>query len=179
MIEIRWHGRGGQGAFTASKILGASTTRIAGIFSIAFPAFGPERRGAPISAFNKIAGTKIRDRSEIKKCDYIVILDESLFSKSLLLDLKPNGRIILNTADGGKYGADAKIITINATALSLEILKMPMTNTAMLGALIGASDLVPLDSLYGAARLYLGSTNAEKNIAVIGRAYETIKEHAL
>lgn len=177
MIEIRWHGRGGQGAFTASKILGAATTQVKGLFSIAFPAFGPERRGAPIQAYNKIAREKINDRSEIKKCDFIVILDESLFADSFLLDLKPNGRVILNTADAQKYNTWKNITAINATAISLELLKTPMTNTTMLGALIGASDLLPLDAVYEAARKYLSPSHAEKNITAIERAYKTMKEH--
>jgi len=73
MIDIRWHGRGGQGSFTASKLLGVAVTIYGDKHALAFPSFGPERRGAPVLAFTKIDNKKIHDRSEVKLCDYIVI----------------------------------------------------------------------------------------------------------
>ena len=113
MIEIRWHGRGGQGAFTAAKILGAASL-IDNKFSLAFPSFGPERRGAPIQAFNKIDGKAIIDRSEIKSCDYLIFLDDTLFSDDYLKDLKDDGIALINTATPEKFSNFSQIQTIDA-----------------------------------------------------------------
>ena len=78
MIDVLWHGRGGQGAFTAAKLLGAAYA-VRGSYSIAFPSFGPERRGAPVRAFTKLDSCRIGDRSEIEKADYVIYLDDTLF----------------------------------------------------------------------------------------------------
>ena len=74
MLEIRWHGRGGQGAFTAARLLGAAAL-FDGQFALAFPSFGPERRGAPIQAFTRLDGRRIGDRSALRACDFAVVLD--------------------------------------------------------------------------------------------------------
>lgn len=98
MTEILWYGRGGQGAFTAAKLLGAAyTLKGDSYYSIAFPSFGPERRGAPVRAFTKLDRKPVFDRSETEKADYIIILDETLYSDSLKNLLKLNGKIIVNT----------------------------------------------------------------------------------
>ena len=81
MIDVLWHGRGGQGAFTAAKLLGAAYA-VRGSYSIAFPSFGPERRGAPVRAFTKLDSCRIGDRSEIEKADYVIYLDDTLFFNS-------------------------------------------------------------------------------------------------
>ena len=102
MTEIIWYGRGGQGAFTAAKLLGAAyALKGDSYYSLAFPSFGPERRGAPVKAFTKLDAKPILDRSETEKADYIVILDETLYSDLLKNLLKPNGRIsgIVTTDD--------------------------------------------------------------------------------
>lgn len=98
MKKIIWYGRGGQGAFTAAKLLGAAyALKGDSYYSIAFPSFGPERRGDPVRAFTKLDRKPILDRSETEKADYIIILDETLYSDSLKNLLKPNGKIIVNT----------------------------------------------------------------------------------
>lgn len=101
MTEIRWHGRGGQGAFTAAKLLGAAAALYEGRQSMAFPSFGPERRGAPVLAFTKIDRGIIRDRTEIKRCDVIVLLDDTLYSPSYINDLKENGILLVNSPAAG------------------------------------------------------------------------------
>lgn len=176
MIEIRWQGRGGQGAFTASKILGAAViSKDDNNFALSFPSFGPERRGAPMQAFTKTDNKPITDRTEIKKCDYIVVLDESLFTSNWLDDLKPNGKILLNSADEEKYKEYPNIIAIDADGLAMEILKRPITNTAMIGALLGASDIVEIDYIKGSIETYLGSRLAPKNVEIVERAYEIVR----
>ena len=77
MVEVRWHGRGGQGAFTAARLLGASAALFEGRHALAFPSFGPERRGAPVLGFTRIDDHKITDRSAVTACDFVVVLDET------------------------------------------------------------------------------------------------------
>lgn len=176
MIEIRWHGRGGQGAFTAAKILGASASLFEGKFALAFPSFGPERRGAPIQSFTKIDDKKIIDRSEIRKCDYIVLLDESLFDKSYINDLKRNGKVIINSIHSEKYeqyGED--VVTFDATGIALDILKRPTTNTAMIGALIGLSGILNIEAVISGSANYLKGLVLEKNREVIIASYNKVR----
>ena len=170
MIEIRWHGRGGQGGFTAAKLLGASISLYGDRYALSFPSFGPERRGAPVLAYTKIDNQKILDRSEITKCDYIVILDASLFNESFLYDLKPNGRILINSNDVSKYN-NPSVFTIDATSLSLEILEKPITNTAMLGALIGVSGILELDAVLAGTEDFMKGELLVKNKRLIERAF--------
>lgn len=181
MIEIRWHGRGGQGSFTASKLLGASAALYGGKCALAFPSFGPERRGAPVLAFTKIDDKKINDRSEIKKCDYIVVLDETLFHESFFNDLKDNGKIIVNTSESKAYSSYdvTKITTVDATSIALEILGKPITNTAMLGALIAVSDIVEMDALKKGMEGFLKGSLLKKNIEVIERIFFKIRGESL
>ncbi len=178
MIEIRWHGRGGQGSFTASKLLGVAASLYGGKYALAFPSFGPERRGAPVVAFTKIDNKKITNRSEIDKCDYIVILDETLFHEDFLKDLKKNGKIIINTHRPQKYEKynSKAIVTIDATSIALEILKKPITNTAMLGALVGVSDMVSLDSVIKGMGDFLKGPLLQRNIEVVESAFLQSKE---
>ncbi len=181
MIEIRWHGRGGQGSFTASKLLGVSAALYGGKYALAFPSFGPERRGAPVLAFTKIDDKMINDRSEIKKCDYIVVLDETLFHESFFNDLKDNGSIIVNSADSKAYSSydKTKIKTVDATSIALEILGKPITNTAMLGALLAVSDIVRLDALKKGMESFMKGSLLEKNIEVVERIFFRMKGESL
>jgi pyruvate ferredoxin oxidoreductase gamma subunit len=174
MTEIRWHGRGGQGAFTAAKILGAAALK-EDIYALSFPSFGPERRGAPVLAFTKIDNIPIQNRSEIKKCDYIVFLDETLFSEESIGDLKENGKIILSTGNSSVYSKYREVIAIDALSMAEEIIHMPITNTAMLGALIGVSKILKLDSVFTAAEQYLNKRIVEKNIEIIQKSYLEVK----
>lgn len=98
MTEILWHGRGGQGAFTAAKLLGAAySLEENSHFALAFPSFGPERRGAPILAFTKLDQRQIGDRSQIKKADYTIFLDDTLFSATAFYEIKESGKILVST----------------------------------------------------------------------------------
>ena len=98
MYEFLWHGRGGQGAFTAARLLGAAySLKKDGNYALAFPSFGPERRGAPIRAFTKLDTKKVGNRAEIEKADFAVYLDDTLFNDDAFLELKENGKIILCT----------------------------------------------------------------------------------
>ncbi|MBI9031775.1 2-oxoacid:acceptor oxidoreductase family protein [bacterium] len=181
MIEIRWHGRGGQGGFTVSRLLGMAASIFNGKHAIAFPAFGPERRGAPVLAFTKIDDKKIDDRSEVEFCDYVVIMDETLINTSLTTGLKDDSVIIINTQNPEKYSEffpkPNRIFYLDATQIALQILKRPITNTTMLGALVKVSDVTDLEACYQSIDKELSSGIAGKNKLAIESAYNEVKEY--
>jgi len=168
MIEVLWNGRGGQGAFTAARLLGAAwALKDETSFALAFPSFGPERRGAPVRAFTRLSDRPINNRSEIQKSDFIIYLDETLFNDSFLTGLKAGGRVILNTVK--KYG-DPRIITIDADRIASDILKRPITNTVMLGALAAVYPLIPLPEIEKAIASAMPKRLADGNIAAVRAA---------
>lgn len=171
MIDIIFLGRGGEGAFTSSRILGIAASLYENEYALSFPSFGPERRGAPVFAYTKISSEPIRDRSQSSECDYFVILNESLYSEGLLSRLKENGKLILNTSHPEKY-VDPRIIPFEATRLANEYLGKPIVNTAMLAALAIQSNLVSMESLERAIQYDLPPKLAIKNKKLI----EVIKE---
>lgn len=177
MVEIRWHGRGGQGGFTAARILGSAASVYCGKYAQAFPSFGPERRGAPVLGFTRIDEKKITDRSEVYSCDYVIVLDETLMGPAVTAGLKGNTIILINTSDADKYKnmTDNKIVAVDATSLSLEILGRPITNTAMMGALIAVSNVVSIDAAKKAIEDNMKANIAKKNKVLIEKAYEIMK----
>ncbi|HEX2925325.1 MAG TPA: 2-oxoacid:acceptor oxidoreductase family protein [Ruminiclostridium sp.] len=160
MIEITFLGRGGQGAFTSSRILGAAASLFDNKFALSFPSFGPERRGAPVLAYTKIDTKSIRNRSQCELSDYIVVLDESLYTEGLLKKLKADGKIILNTP----HHRDCEyIIDFNATKAAEEHLGTPITNTAMLAVLTANSGIVSKENLLAAIDYDMPERIASKN----------------
>jgi len=178
MIEVRWHGRGGQGSFTIARLLGMAASVYGGSYAQAFPSFGPERRGAPVLGFTRIDSNKITDRSEVDMCDYVVVLDETLWGPGVLSGLKEETIIIVNTATPDKYMNQVtnKIITLDATTLALEYLGRPITNTAMLGALVAVGGFVSLDNCKDAIGASMNAKIADKNIILIEEAFKKAKE---
>ncbi len=173
--EIRWHGRGGQGSFTGAKLLGIAASINDGRFAQAFPSFGPERRGAPVLGFNRISDTKITDRSEIEKCDSIIFLDETLWNETYLDDLKENALVLINTDK--ELFSDSRIKTINATGLAIDVLGMPIANTAMLGFLVALSEgVVTYGSCVNALKSALKPSILDKNLILLEKAYQLGKE---
>lgn len=177
MIEVRWHGRGGQGSFTIAKLLGMAASVYGGKYAQAFPSFGPERRGAPVLGFTRIDEKKITDRSEVDSCDFVVVLDETLWGDSVLSGLKKDTVIVVNTDRPEKYAGivENKIVALDATKLALEILGRPITNTAMMGALVAVGGFVSLDDCKKAIENGMHAKIAEKNIALIDKAYNMVK----
>lgn len=174
MTEILWHGRGGQGAFTAARLLGAAfTLRDDSSYALAFPSFGPERRGAPIRAFTKLDTKPIGNRSEIEKADFSIFLDDTLFSEQAFDELKPNGKIILNTKSSL---SDDRVITLDGDKLASEILKLPITNTIMLGAFAAVYGGVSLENIEEAIRKNMPEKLHEKNIAAVREAVLEIRK---
>lgn len=171
MTEILWHGRGGQGAFTAARLLGAAYALKDNGYALAFPSFGPERRGAPIRAFTKLDDKPIGNRSEIAKADYSIFLDDTLFSESAFAEIKENGKILLNTK---QTISDKRVITIDGDTIAKEILGLPITNTIMLGAFSAVFDGIDIEYIAEAVRQNMPEKLQEKNIRVIQVAREAL-----
>jgi 2-oxoacid:acceptor oxidoreductase gamma subunit (pyruvate/2-ketoisovalerate family) len=153
MIEIRFHGRGGQGAVTGANILAMAAFR-EGKDVQAFPYFGVERRGAPVTAFTKIDDRPVRIKSQIYEPDYVVVLDSSLLKAvDVTQGLKDGGVVIINTdkkPDDIK-GVKGKIATVDATGIAVKhglgSKEAPIVNTAILGALAKATGIVKIQSI--------------------------------
>ena len=148
LIEIRWHGRGGQGAKTASLLL-ADAAFNTGKYIQGFPEYGPERMGAPITAYNRIGNTPIRIHSNIYEPDYVVVVDDSLLEAvDVTAGLKPDGAIVINTTKSGKElktllnGYSGDVYTIDARKISLETLGKYFPNTPMLAAIVKVSGVI-------------------------------------
>ncbi|MGB9629228.1 MAG: pyruvate ferredoxin oxidoreductase subunit gamma [Thermodesulfobacteriota bacterium] len=176
MIEIRFHGRGGQGAVTSAEIL-ALAAIWEGKYAQAFPSFGPERRGAPVVAFCRIDDQPIRIRANIYEPDIVVVLDASLL-KIVKVDsgLKPDGILVTTSNDSPEkvkevLGIKNRIAVVNAVKIATEILGLPITNTTMLGSLAKASELVKKESFIPPLKERFGRI-AERNISAFERAYQ-------
>jgi len=172
MIEVLFHGRGGQGAFTAARILGTAwVLKNDQSFALAFPSFGPERRGAPVRAFVKLDTKTINSRSEIQKSDFVIYLDDTLFDESSLPALKEGGKVIVNSAK--QYSAP-NVTAIDAGKIAVEILKLPITNTVMLGALSAICASVTLPEIEKAISTTMSKRLVDGNIAVVRAAREAL-----
>jgi pyruvate ferredoxin oxidoreductase gamma subunit len=153
MIEIRWHGRGGQGAKTASLLL-ADAAFNTGKFIQGFPEYGPERMGAPMTAYNRISDTEIRIHSNIYEPDYVVVVDDSLLGNvDVTKGLKNTGTILINTSDNLENikqklnGFTGKIYLLDATKISLDCLKANFPNTALLAAVVKITNIMDKNTL--------------------------------
>ena len=148
LIEIRWHGRGGQGAKTASLLL-ADAAFNTGKYIQGFPEYGPERMGAPITAYNRISDAPITIHSNIYEPDYVVVVDDTLLeSVDVTAGLKKDGAIIINTTKDGEYlrnalkGYEGNIYKIDARKVSMETLGQYFPNTPMLAAVVKVSNVM-------------------------------------
>jgi len=148
LIEIRWHGRGGQGAKTASLLL-ADAAFNTGKYIQGFPEYGPERMGAPITAYNRISNTPITIHSNIYEPDYVVVVDDTLLeSVDVTSGLKETGAIVINTTKSGDElkkhlkGYNGKIYTIDARKVSMETLGKYFPNTPMLAAIVKVTGIM-------------------------------------
>lgn len=148
LIEIRWHGRGGQGAKTASLLL-ADAAFNTGKYIQGFPEYGPERMGAPITAYNRISDKPITIHSNIYHPDYVVVVDDTLLeSVAVTSGLKKEGAIVINTTKDATYlkkvlqGYEGDIYTIDARKISMDALGKYFPNTPMLAAIVKVSNLM-------------------------------------
>ena len=148
LIEIRWHGRGGQGAKTASLLL-ADAAFNTGKYIQGFPEYGPERMGAPITAYNRISSEPITVHSNIYEPDYVVVVDDTLLeSVDVTAGLKETGAIVINTTKDDEYikkslnGYSGDIYKIDARTVSMETLGKYFPNTPMLAAIVKVSNIM-------------------------------------
>ena len=153
LIEIRWHGRGGQGAKTASLLL-ADAAFNTGKYIQGFPEYGPERMGAPITAYNRISSNPITIHSNIYEPDYVVVVDDSLLeSVDVTAGLKETGAIVINTTKSAEYlkevlkGYKGEVYTIDARKISEEALGKYFPNTPMLAAIVKVSKIMTDEEL--------------------------------
>lgn len=187
MIEVRFHGRGGQGAVIASNIL-AEAAFIEGKEVSAFPFFGVERRGAPVTAYTRIADTKIRIKSGIYEPDFVVVLDPSLLDAVNIVEgLKSGGLVLLNTKISPeklrinlKLSPDHKLATVKATDIAIKhklgSKAAPIVNSALLGAFAKATGVVGLESLIEAVKNNV-PIKVEENALAAKEAYDTVVIH--
>ena len=176
MIEIRFHGRGGQGAVTSAEVLALAAIG-EGKYAQAFPSFGPERRGAPVVAFCRISDEPIKIRANIYEPDFAVVLDASLLKiVNVAAGLKANGTLITTSKDSPEkvkeqLGIKNRLGVVDAVKIATEILGLAITNTTMLGSLAKASKVVEKESFIIPLRERFGRI-AERNIAAFERAYQ-------
>jgi 2-oxoacid:acceptor oxidoreductase gamma subunit (pyruvate/2-ketoisovalerate family) len=181
MVEVRFHGRGGQGAVKASDILAMAAFR-EGKEVQSFPFFGVERRGAPVTAYTRIADEEIRIHCYIYEPDVLVVLDSSLMGAVPLTDgLKPRGKIIINTAQAAAAFAvrkDAQVYTVDCSSIALRFglgsKEAPIVNTTILGAVAKATGLVSIDSVMESIREKIPH-KPEKNAEAAMAAFEYLK----
>ena len=177
LTEIRWHGRGGQGAVTSAELL-ARAAIDEGKYAQAFPAFGPERRGAPVTAFDRIDTKEpIRVRAEILEPDVVVVLDPTLLRvMDVTSGLKGKGVLVINTKRTlqdieSEFGNRWRLALVDAMKIAREMLGVPIVNTTMLGALIKATGVVELESLVEPLKQRFDRL-AERNINAMKKSFE-------
>lgn len=177
MYEIRFHGRGGQGAVMAAQTI-AEAAILEGKQAQAFPFFGAERRGAPVMAFARIDDRRICDRTQVSEPDMLVVMDESLLDiEPVAAGLKRGGCAVVNSSLEPAQidlGVETRCISVDATSIALELLRAPIVNTAILGAVPRIFDFVRLDSILQAVREGV-PVNPDDNAAAAREAYESVK----
>ena len=188
MVEIRWHGRGGQGAKTASLLL-ADAAFNTGKYIQGFPEYGPERMGAPITAYNRISDTPIRVHSNIYEPDYVVVVDDTLLEAvDVTSGFKQSGAIVINTTKDANElkpllkGYSGKIFAIDARKVSEETLGRYFPNTPMLAAIVKVSNIMSEDEFLESMRTSFAHKFAKKpdvidgNMKALELALKEVKE---
>ncbi|MDR3282398.1 MAG: 2-oxoacid:acceptor oxidoreductase family protein [Candidatus Methanoplasma sp.] len=170
MTDVVWIGRGGQGAFTAARLLGAAySLRDGGGYALAFPSFGPERRGAPMKAFTKLSAGPISDRSEARSGDFSVYLDDTL----LRTPASGAGKVLVNTSSTSD---DPRVVSLDADGIAAEVLGSPIVNTVMLGALAALLGGFAAEDLDVGIENVLAERLWDKNKKAARKAYDAVAE---
>ncbi len=176
--EIRFHGRGGQGAVTAARIL-ASAFVIEGKYVATFPMYGFERRGAPVAAFTRVDDKPIREKTQIYTPDCLVVIDPGLLKlPTLYTGLKPDGILVLNTGKPLQAQPNENIKTagfVNATKIAVEEIGRDIPNTALLGAFAATTGWLKLESLLACLKDYLSGDMLERNYKSAERGYREVE----
>jgi len=175
MKEIRWHGRGGQGAVVAARVLATAFDK-EGKAAMAFPKFGSERRGAPVMAFSAFDDKPIRQKTQLYHPDCLIVIDPQLMnSVDVFEGINTGATLILNTAEPvtERYHENLEILgAVDATWIALQEIGRPITNTSMLGAFARTTEWVKVDSILASLEEYFKGLALEKNIRCVQRAYE-------
>ncbi|MGQ9732241.1 MAG: 2-oxoacid:acceptor oxidoreductase family protein [Candidatus Zipacnadales bacterium] len=186
LTEVRWHGRGGQGAKTAGYIL-AEAAAADGWQIQAFPEYGAERRGAPLRSYVRISDAPIRLRCPVRQPKIIIVLDDTLLGSEDVTAGAPSGALVLvNTVRSPAEvreqlaNPDVRVATVDATGIALDTIKRDIPNTPMLGALAKLTDILSLEGAKQAVQQKLAGKLSEAvlkgNLAAIERAYEEVQE---
>jgi len=186
VIEVRWHGRGGQGVVTSSLLLALAALK-EGKYVQHFPEFGPERRGAPVRAFTRIDDKPIDIHYGVYEPDIVVVIDPTLQANVELITsgIKKGGYLVLNATKISDELArvckdrELKVYTADAYRIAMDIFGRPLYNTPMLGAMVKATGIVSLDSVLEATKERFSGDILEKNLTAIKRAYEEVKKYEL
>jgi len=183
LIEVRWHGRGGQGAKSAAQFL-AEAALDSGKYIQSFPEYGPERAGAPIRAYTRISDKAINIHSGVTNPEVVVVIDPTLLTPQVLEGLPENGILIVNSPaspkeirkDLGYEGG--KVASVDATKIALETVKIPMPNTSMLGALLKVTPIVPMEAIEEKIKnkflKKIGEEKTNANLEAVKRAYNEV-----
>ncbi|UCC91595.1 MAG: pyruvate ferredoxin oxidoreductase subunit gamma [Candidatus Aenigmatarchaeota archaeon] len=171
VIEIRIHGRGGQGAVTAAELIAISAFKD-GKFSQAFPKFGPERRGSPVESYIRISDEFINLRTEVYTPDHVIVLDDSLPRVVDITEGLSSRGIIMMNSDRKRRFNNYDVYNLDANRIAMEILGRPIFNTIMLGAFAKATNLISLKSLLESINERFEGEMREKNALAVKRAYE-------
>jgi len=185
MLEVRWHGRGGQGAKTAAQFLAEAALEL-GKYIQSFPEYGPERAGAPIRSYTRVDEKPINVHSPVQKPEVVVVIDPTLVTSANVTEgLGDDGILLVNSPEDPKAIREklnfnkGKVATVDATKISLDTLGIPMPNTPMLGAFEKVNSLVSIDALVervkGKFLKKIGEEKTNANIEGIKRAYEETK----
>lgn len=179
MYEIRLHGLGGEGVVRLSEIIGMAAVA-GGKWAHSFPFFGTEIRGAAVKAFTRVDDKPITLRSYIYEPDVLVLTNDVLLGNpDVTKGIGPKTQFLLSTSQGkaeleDKYGC--QVYPINAVNIAYEIIGKPIVNTVMLGALIGVTEIMPMDRAQSIIREGFSGSLAEKNVQALQKGYELIKE---
>ncbi|MGC8602580.1 MAG: 2-oxoacid:acceptor oxidoreductase family protein [Desulfomonilaceae bacterium] len=179
MKEMRFHGRGGQGAVTCAELVAQAAINT-GKYATAFPSFGPERRGAPVVAFARIDDKPIKIRSKIYNPDVVIVLDPSLLEIANPTEgLSNEGILVINSSDSPEairkqLSFEGRLAITDASKIAKEVIGLPITNTTMVGALVKAAQAVSVDSLLEPFNKRFGKI-AARNIEAMKRAFEETK----
>ena len=185
-LEIRWHGRGGQGAKTGAFLLAESMIE-QGKYAQGFPDYGPERMGAPIRGYNRISDEPIRVHSGVQTPDIVIVLDPTLIATGTLIDgIKPESVLIVNSHESpekikAELGADGnRVFTVDATGIALDEMGRPIPNTPMIGALLKVTDLAEIEKMSAILTKKFKGKLSDKmiagNLKALRRAYEEVRE---
>ncbi|MBZ0157788.1 MAG: 2-oxoacid:acceptor oxidoreductase family protein [Alphaproteobacteria bacterium] len=187
MVEIRWHGRGGQGTVTAAKVF-ADACLSGGRYVQAFPEYGPERSGAPLRAYNRVSSRELRMHCPVLKPNIVAVADATLLDAINVTDGAPDdAAFIINTAKDPKEIREKiqakptqKVFTVDATKIAIDCFGRPMPNSPMVGVLARVSGLISLEQILEDVKKSFGKKFSQKiidgNIEATRRGYEEVRE---